>query len=154
MTLLAADAPKDPLAPASITALVKIRAIARRLRAKGHANVTLVPHENGDVSLVEAVETYQLRPGEDENEFLAQVWARYKQGGHRAIRLSAHDDRLTAHISRRIEDERIAALAEQLAQVSAQLASFNHYLDFLQTRGHDPQAIAAYELEHKEFSGA
>lgn len=138
-----AAAPADPLAPASIAALVQIRALVRRLRS--HASITIIPGDDAPQA-AEATESYRLEPGGDENEFLAQVWARYRQGGYRAIRFSRHDRALTAHLSKSADDERYTRLADQLAEVSAQLAVFNQYLAHV---GGDPAAAPLWELRER-----
>jgi len=154
MLTLTADAPQGSLAPTSIAALVKIRAAVRRLRRKDHASVTLhVDADAGTATAMEAVETYQLKDGQDEHEFLALVWSKYRTGGHTAIGFSVHDGRLTARLSMSRSDEQIRLLTEQLAHVSMQLAAFNHFLEYARAHGFQGEAEGAYELRGREFAG-
>lgn len=148
-----AAAPTDPLAPASITMLVKIRALVRRLRE--HASVTVVPGESGDLTIASATESYRLEPDGSEAEFLAQVYARYAAGGFEEICFTRHGGgAIVAHLSRRTKDEARAAQIldplqmDQLARLTTQLAIFNEYL----ARTSGGEDAAGFELQHREFN--
>ncbi len=142
----------EPGRPASIEALVKIRGIVRRLRGKDRHSSATVALLDDAVETLEIAETFRLGPHHTEkqfNEFLAQVWAKYKHDGHTSIRFSHHDGTLTAHLSSSREQETIRLLTEQLAQIAAQFATYNEYL-----RAQGAAPAASIVLCGKEFSGA
>jgi len=106
----------------------KVRDDIQRILKRGHGKAGYNIAESGAVESDAEVETARQDEGEPLEAFLVRVWTKYKVGPGKSIEFSAHDGRVTARITTRASDDRIAQLSAQIAQLSAQLGALSGYL--------------------------
>lgn len=165
MTTAAAIFPAGPQlldidAPAALQDLIALRNLIRRVAQKRHASVTVSTDGAGVLTEHAAEESYQFeeRPHESakarearEADFLADVWARYREHPGNVLRVSCHSGRLTIFVERRNDVDQLLRIEQQIGQLAQQLAAFQQYM---QATAQRPEAAAVYELDGREFTAS